>query len=62
MAKGNTGMDNDLVISVFKELAVLKGERSPEGDWSTEKPWHLKETPKQAIELVERAKSEASIG
>lgn len=55
-------MDNDLVISVFKELAVLKGERSPEGDWSTEKPWHLKETPKQAIELVERAKSEASIG
>jgi len=54
-------MDNDLIISIFKELAVLKGERSPEGDWSTDKPWHLAETLKQAIQLVERAKSEAGI-
>jgi hypothetical protein len=52
-------MDDTLYISIFKELAVLKGERTPEGQWVGDNAWLIQNTLTQAIKLVDRAKEDA---
>lgn len=49
-------MSDELVITVFKELAVLRGERTPDGRWTSDNPWVILKSLTDAIDIVNRAK------
>lgn len=48
-------MNDDLVYAVFKELAVLEGKRTVEGEWKTEDPRDLYRLLRAAFVNVRRA-------
>jgi hypothetical protein len=54
--------DDQLLISVFKEIAVVQGKRTPEGLWIDGNPWHVQNALEVAMRFIENAKSSVSKG
>ncbi len=48
-------MNDDLVYSIFKELAVLEGKRKVTGEWVTSDPRDLSRLLKTSFSVVRRA-------
>ncbi|WP_164744584.1 hypothetical protein [Nioella ostreopsis] len=52
-------MNEKIIVEIFKELAVLRGDRTAEGQWLNDNPWIIQKTLADAISMVEKAKSQA---
>lgn len=50
-------MNEKLVVEIFKELAILRGERTAEGRWLNDNPWIIQKTLSDAMSMVEKAKA-----
>lgn len=48
-------MNDDLVYAIFKELAILEGKRSVNGEWSSADPKDVNRLLKMAFTVVRRA-------
>ena len=46
-------IDNDtLIVAIFKEIAVVQGKRSVDGQWTDANPWHVKSALEAAFKMV----------
>ncbi|MBI1172403.1 hypothetical protein GC209_13460 [bacterium] len=46
----------ELLVAVFKEIAVIQGKRRPDGSWAEDaKPWHVQNALQLAAETIAAA-------
>lgn len=50
-------MSDDLVYAIFKELAVLEGKRTTDGEWKVDDPNEVSRLLARAFATVRRASS-----
>ena len=49
--------DDSLLAAMFKEVAVIQGKRTPDGQWIDATPWHAQNALEVAMRLVESARN-----
>lgn len=50
-------MNEDIVYSIFKEMAILEGKRLPDGTWTSEDPQDITRILVRAFAVVKKASS-----
>ena len=54
-------VENDelLLVAVFKEIAVVQGKRTPDGQWTDAKVWDIQVALETAMRVVNSARTAA---
>ena len=52
-------MDDSLLVALFKEIAVVHGKRSPDGQWTDANPWHVQNALEIAMRILKAANQSA---
>ena len=51
--------DDTLLVALFKEIAVVHGKRSPDGQWTDANPWHVQNALEIAMRILKAANQSA---